>query len=149
MTFTATARARRRGGIAITLPFQPLDAWGERDRYYLSGTIEGFPMRAVVTAGGGEPSLELGPSWCRDPRVGAGASVRVSLRPEGPQIDDVSADLADALVAEPQARRAFESLATFYRNGFVRWVDGAKRADTRANRIAETVAALKAGRRER
>ena len=89
-------------------------------------------MRATVTPSDGEHMLTLGPSWCRDPRVGAGASVRVSLQPEGPQLDTIAADLADALQAEPRARRFFESLATFYRKAFVTWVDGAKRPETRA-----------------
>ena len=149
MTFTATAQARPRGGIAIALPFDPAEAWGERDRYYLAGTIEHYPMRTTVTLAGGEHMLTLGPSWCRDPRVGAGASVRVSLQPEGPQLDTIAADLADALQAEPRARRFFESLATFYRKAFVTWVDGAKRPETRARRIAETVGLLGAGQRER
>jgi hypothetical protein len=149
MTFTATAEARQRGGIAIRLPFRPADVWGDRDRYYLAGTIERYPMRAVVTDIDAEPLLELGPSWCRDPRVGPGATVQVSLRPEGPQIDEMAADLAAALRSDPRARRFFESLATFYRKGFVTWVEGAKRPETRAKRIADTVAALQAGRRER
>ena len=129
MTFTATAQARRRGGIA--------------------GTIEQYPMRATVTPDDGDPMLTLGPAWCRDPRVGPGASLRVSLHAEGPQLDTISPDFADALRAEPEARRFFESLATFYRNAFVTWVEGAKRPETRARRIAATVDDLKAGRRER
>ncbi len=148
MTFTASARARPRGGIAIALPFDPAEVWGERDRYYLAGTIGSYPMRAVVTPADGEPTLTLGPAWCRDPRVGPGASVRVSLHPEGPQLDTIAADLADALQAEPRARRFFESLATFYRKAFVVWVDGAKRPETRTKRVEETIRALKAGRRE-
>ena len=106
-------------------------------------------MRATVTPAGAEPMLTLGPAWCRDPRVGPGASLQVSLHPEGPQLDTISPDFADALRAEPEARRLFESLATFYRNAFVTWVEGAKRPETRARRIAETVDDLKAGRRER
>lgn len=149
MTFSAVIAARPRGGISIPLPFQPADVWGDRDRYYLAGTIQHHSMRAVVTPGDGEPSLELGPTWCRDRRVGPGASVEVSLRPEGPQLDTMAGDFADAIRADPAARRFFESLATFYRKGFVTWVDGTKRPETRAQRIAETVAALKAGRRER
>ena len=148
MTFTAVAQARPRGGIAIHLPFDPAEAWGERERYYLAGTIGPYPMRGVVVPGDGEPALELGPAWCRDPRMGAGATLQVTLRPEGPQLDSIAPDFAEALEAEPQARRFFESLATFYRNGFVAWVEGAKRPETRAKRIAETVAALKQGRRE-
>jgi uncharacterized protein YdeI (YjbR/CyaY-like superfamily) len=60
----------------------------------------------------------------------------------------MAADLSGALNAEPEARRFFESLATFYRKGFLRGIDGAKRPETRARRIAETVAALRAGKRE-
>jgi len=148
MTFTATAKARPRGGISIALPFDPAEAWGERDRYYLAGRIEQYPMRATVTPAN-EPMLTLGPSWCRDPRVGPGSTLRVSLQPEGPQLETIAPDFADALRAEPEARRFFESLATFYRNAMVTWVEGAKRPDTRARRIAETVADLNAGRRER
>ena len=52
MTFTATAQARSGGGIAIALPFDPAEAWGDRDRYYLAGTIGQYPMRATVTPAG-------------------------------------------------------------------------------------------------
>ncbi len=148
-TFTATAEARPRGGIAIRLPLDPAEIWGERDRYYVTGTIERYTMRGVVASKDGEPYLELGPAWCRDPRVGPGASLRVSLVPEGPQIWSLASDFAAALTAEPNAQRFFESLATFYRKAWVTWVDGAKRPETRARRIAETVAALAAGQRER
>jgi uncharacterized protein YdeI (YjbR/CyaY-like superfamily) len=58
-------------------------------------------------------------------------------------------DLAEALEAEPDARRFFESLATYYRKNFVRWIEQSKRPETRAKRIAETIATLKAGKRER
>ena len=61
MTFTATAQARPRGGIAIHLPFDPAEAWGERDRFYLAGTIERYPMRATMIASDGDHMLTLGP----------------------------------------------------------------------------------------
>jgi uncharacterized protein YdeI (YjbR/CyaY-like superfamily) len=61
----------------------------------------------------------------------------------------MAADLAAAFDAEPAARRFFESLPTFYRKNFMRWIDQAKRPDTRARRIAETIATLNAGKRER
>ncbi len=147
--FTATAEARPQGGIAIRLPLDPAEIWGERDRYYVTGTIERYAMRGVVADRDGEPYLELGPAWCRDPRVGPGASLRISLSPEGPQIWTLASDFAEALTAEPKARRFFESLATFYRKAWMKWVEGAKRPEARAKRIAETVAALTAGQRER
>jgi bacteriocin resistance YdeI/OmpD-like protein/uncharacterized protein DUF1905 len=148
MTFTATALPRPRGGISIPLPFDPAEAWGERDRYYLTGRVGGYPMRGSVTPRDGSADLALGPSWCHDPRVGPGALLEVSLEPEGPQIETIAPDLADALTAEPAARRAFEALATHYRKGFVTWVESARRPVTRTKRIAATIAALNAGQRE-
>lgn len=69
-TFTATAEGRRRGGIAIRLPVDPAEIWGDREQYYVTGTIERYQMRGVVADRDGEPYLELGPAWCRDPRPG-------------------------------------------------------------------------------
>ncbi len=115
----------------------------------MTGTIEGRTVRGKLTLVNGEPYLLLGPAWCRDPRVGPGTHATVTLAPEGPQVASLSRDVRDALEAEPEARRYFESLATFYRKGYVRWIDGAKRPETRAKRIEETVAALKAGKRQR
>jgi hypothetical protein len=50
--------------------------------------------------------------------------------------------------AEPEARRFFESLPTFYRTNYVRWIEESKRPETRAKRIADAVAKLKARQRE-
>ena len=71
------------------------------------------------------------------------------LEPEGPQVETMADDIRAALIDEPEARRFFESLATFYRKGYVDWIEGAKRPDTRARRIAEAIDALNAGQRER
>jgi uncharacterized protein YdeI (YjbR/CyaY-like superfamily) len=69
------------------------------------------------------------------------------MTPEGPQRSTMPPDFVAALEAEPDAMRFFESLATFYRNAYVRPIEEAKRPETRARRIAAAVAALKAGLR--
>ena len=51
--------------------------------------------------------------------------------------------------SEPEARAFFESLATFYRNGYVRWIEGAKRPETRSARIAEMLGLLRGGQKQR
>ena len=149
-SFQAIVEPRPRGGIAIRIPFEPATEWGDRDRYDLSGTIDGHRFRGKLTPRDDAYYLELGPSWCdRRAHFADGQSVAVSLAPEGPQVATVAADIAAALEAEPAARRLFESLPTFYRKNFMRWIDDARRPETRARRIAETVATLKAGKRER
>ena len=71
------------------------------------------------------------------------------LSPEGPQADTLAPDILAALENEPEARAFFESLATFYRNGYVRWIASAKRTETRSARIAEMLSLLKAGKKQR
>ena len=146
--FMAAVETRPRGGIAIRIPFDPSAEWGAKERHDVTGSIAGHKVRGRLTMRGGQHYLELGPAWCRDNRLADGAEVSVEIAPEGPQLVSMAADLTAALNAEPEARRFFESLATFYRKGFVRWIEGAKRPETRAKRIAETVAALKSGKRE-
>ena len=143
--FAATVEERRNGGIAIRLPFDPDDTWGAKDRHYVSGSIRRMPFRGRLVQRGTDPYLELGPSWCRAGIVTAGDRVAVIIAPEGPQFDDLAKDFGDALAADPSARRAFESLATFYRKGYVRSIDEAKRPETRARRIRDTLEALRAG----
>ena len=148
--FIATVESRPRGSIAIRLPFDPNDAWGPKDRHYVVGSIDGRRFRGSLATADGDFFLQLGPTWCRDPNVGRpGTQVAVVLEPEGPQFNSLAADFAQALVHQPEARRFFESLATFYRNGYVAWIESAKRPETRARRIADVVTALQAGRRER
>ncbi len=59
-------------------------------------------------------------------------------------LDDVEAgvvpdDLAAAFDADPDARAKFEAFTPSQRKGFLWWVKSAKRAPTRADRIANTV----------
>ena len=72
------------------------------------------------------------------------------VAPEGPQRTDLAPDLAAALEANPAASEFFDTLAQFYRKGFLRWIDGTKRRpDLRAERIAEVVRLLNDGTKER
>jgi hypothetical protein len=148
--FTATVEARRTGGgLAIRLPFDPASVWGDRARYDLTGTVDGCKVRGKLIARDNAYFLDLGPAWCRDSHIASGARVTVALDVEGPQVSAMPPDIAAAFEAEPDAGRFFQSLPTFYRKNFMRWIDQAKRPETRANRIAEMVATLKAGKRER
>jgi uncharacterized protein YdeI (YjbR/CyaY-like superfamily) len=68
---------------------------------------------------------------------------------EGPQAETLSSDIALALKAEPNAQAFFESLATFYRNNYIRWIESAKRPETRARRIGEMIDLLKEGKKQK
>jgi hypothetical protein len=54
--------------------------------------------------------------------------------------------LAAALDGDPAARQAFDALAFTHRKEFARWVEEAKREETRDRRVAETLRMLREGR---
>lgn len=148
--FAAKAALKAAGGAVIPLPFDPADAWGRRDRYHVSGTIQGAKFRGPLVQLNGAWVIELGlksPSACG---LEDGQTVSVEIAPEGPQLDQLADDIVEALAANPRAQVAFEGLATFYRKGWLRWIDATKRRpEVRAQRIAEMVQLVAAGHKER
>lgn len=135
--------------VALPIPFDPNQVWGVKQRHHITGTINGYGVRGSLGSDGTHYFLPLGAAWRRGSGVDAGTEVEVVLAPEGPQADALPEDVLAALEAEPQAKAFFESLATFYRNGYMRWIEGAKRAETRSARIAEMLNLLKQGKKQR
>ena len=133
----------------LPIPFDPDEAWGTKPRHHVAGTINGCRVRGALASDGARYTLVLTPSWRRDNGFDAGDSVEVELYPEGPQLADLAPDIVAALDASPQARAFFLGLATFYRKGYLRWIDGARRPETRASRIHEMVGLLEAGKKQR
>ena len=66
-----------------------------------------------------------------------------------PREVEVPADLAEALAGDDAARATFDGLAFTHRKEWVRWVEEAKKPETRATRLAKTVESLRAGKRAR
>ena len=145
--FKATIVESARAYVAI--PFDPDEAWGVKDRHYVTGFIEGYKIRGCLDSEGTQPILPLGPAWRRDNPVAVGAEVEVILAPDGHLSDTVAPDVAAALDAAPEARVFFESVAPFYRNNYIRWIESARRPQTRSARINEMVSLLKAGKKQR
>lgn len=147
-TFTTTL-TKSNSRVVIALPFDPNAAWGEKARHHVRGTIGGRAIRGSLVAENGVYSLPLGAAWRRDNGLEAGAEVEVALSPEGPQHETLAPDIARALNAEAQAKEFFVALPTFYRKNYIRWIESAKRPETRAARIEEMVALLKAGQKQK
>jgi hypothetical protein len=133
----------------IPIPFNPNEIWGVKQRHHITGTVNGYGVRGSLGSDRKQYFLPLGAAWRRDCGIDAGDEVNVVLSPEGPQSETLSADIADALEAEPQAKAFFESLATFYRNTYIKWIENAKRPETRAVRIKEMIELLKAGKKQK
>lgn len=148
--FTATVVAGDRGRVLVPLPFAADEAWGAKPTHRLGGSVNGVRVRAIVERSAGGEVFALGAAWRRDCGITVGETVTVELAPEGPQRADLADDIAAALDADPAAGAFFDSLAQFYRKGYLRWVEATKRRpEQRAQRIEEMVACLAAGLKER
>ena len=146
--FTATI-AKTGSRVYVAIPFDPQAEWGTKTRHYVRGTLNGQVIRGSLGSDGAQYFLPLGAAWRRDNGLEAGDKVKVVLEPEGPQTASLAPDVAAALAASPRARTFFDGLATFYRNTYIKWIEGAKRPETRAARLAEMVALLEAGKKQK
>ncbi|HET7338429.1 MAG TPA: YdeI/OmpD-associated family protein [Candidatus Dormibacteraeota bacterium] len=148
--FQAHAVRRPAGGAIIPLPFDPAAVWGRRDRYHVTGNIEGVRYRTALVHRQGGWQIVLAPKSGSAAGLRDGQRVSVEMWPEGPQLDELASDIARALAASPKAETAFEALAQFYRKGWLRWIDATKRRpELRAERITEMVRLLESGHKER
>ena len=147
--FTATVATDWRKRAIVPVPFDPDALWGRKDRHHVAGILNGCGFRGVIERSGDGWAIALGPAW-RDRGIKVGGTVDAALIPEGPQRGDLAPDIAAALNANPEAGACFDSLAQFYRKGYLRWIDATKRSPAiRAERIAEMVRLLEKGVKQR
>jgi hypothetical protein len=117
---------------------------------HVHGTVGGMRYRGAVASVDGGLGLVLGPAWRRDCGLAAGDRVEVVLTPEGPQRGALADDVQAALDADPRATAFWDGLATYYRKAYLTYIDATKRSpDTRVARIAEVMALLASGKKER
>ena len=133
----------------IPIPFNPDDVWGVKQLHRLIGTVNGCRVRGALQFDGLQFFLPLGPVWRRDNGIDIGAEVLVALSPEGPQLETLAPDVARALKDEPKAKAFFDELASFYRKNYIRWIESAKREETRAGRIREMIQLLKQEKKQK
>jgi bacteriocin resistance YdeI/OmpD-like protein/uncharacterized protein DUF1905 len=133
----------------IALPFNPNEVRGVKRRHHITGTVNGYDVRGSPGSAERQYFLPLGAAWRRGCEIETGAKVEVVPSPEGPQSESLSPEIAAALDTEPQAKVFFESLATFHRNTYIKWIESAKRPETRRARINEMNELLRAGKKQK
>jgi hypothetical protein len=148
--FTAVVTTDWRRRVVLPVPFDPDQQWGPKSKHHVRGILNDCDFRGVIEKSGDGWGIALGPSWRRDRGIEVGDKIDAALIPEGPQRGDLAPDIVTALDANPEAGAFFDSLAQFYRKGYLRWIDATKRSPAiRAERIAEMVRLLEKGVKQR
>ena len=150
MKFRATVELGGKTATGIEVPDDVVAALGSGHRPPVTVTIGGHTYRTTVARMGGRFLIGLSAENRTAAGVAAGDQVDVEIEPDAePRQVDVPADLAEALAHDHTARANFDGLSYTHRKEWVRWIEEAKKAETRATRLAKTVESLHAGKRAR
>lgn len=137
------------GGVFVVIPFSVAEVYGKRGQLPVHVTFDGYPYQgSAVPLGDGHHALLLLKQIRKAIDKTIGDTVRVTMRHDtAVRKMEAPADLAEQLVANPKAAAYFDKLAYTHQREFVRWLEGAKRPETRAKRLADTLELLGQGRK--
>jgi len=103
-------------------------------------TVGGHTVAARIMRRGGQNLIGFSRAVREELGVEPGQAITINIElDDQPREIAVPDDLAAALDAEPSAREAFDRLAFTHRKEYVRWVEEAKKPETRERRVRETV----------
>lgn len=140
LRFTAKLEAAGGGGHFVALKPAQVKALEGKPHTRVKGTVEGVPFRSSIFPYGGVFYLMVHKATVQAAGTAPGRRIAVVVeRDEAPRVLDVPADLAKALARNRKATAFYDQLAFTHRKEYAAWVSQAKRPETRARRIAETV----------
>lgn len=147
ITFRTSLRTNQTG-MFIEIPGDLLAALGTKKRLPVHATLNNVGYRTTVAVYNGRYYLPVRKEIREAAGLKADDLVTVTLVADiEPRTVEVPDDLAQAFSADAEAQRAFERLSFTNRKEYVAWINDAKRAETRDNRIAKTVLMLREGRK--
>ena len=148
MEFRTTVELGGKTATGLRVPDDVVEALGGGKRPPVQVTVGGYSYRTTVAPMGGAFWVPLAAEHREAAGVQADEEVDVSVVLDtAPREVAVPEDLAAAF--DDAVRAQFDALAFSHRKEWVRWIEDAKKPETRASRVEKTAEALRAGRRTR
>jgi len=147
-TFTATIQNAGGGGAFVEVPFDVEAAFGSK-RPRVKALIEGVPYRGLLVRMGGPNHMLIILKGIRE-QIGKtfGDEVKVIVEPDTEErVIEIPKDLMTELKKDKVAKAFFDQLSYTHQKEYVRWVEEAKKDETRQNRIVKTIERLKQARK--
>jgi hypothetical protein len=146
MLFRATVELGGKTATGIEVPDHVIAALGSSKRPAVAVTINGFTYRTTAVRMAGRFLIPLSAENRDGAGVVAGDEIDVDI-----VLDDAPRDVAlpddlDAALDDP-ARANYDALSYTYRKEWVRWIEEAKKPETRTSRVEKAVAALREGKK--
>jgi hypothetical protein len=147
-TFTAPIQNAGGGGAFVEIPFDVEKEFGSK-RPRIKAMIEGVPYRGTLVRMGSECHMLLILKEIRE-KIGRGFGDEIKVTVEAdsePRVVEIPMDLLKELKKDREAKAFFEKLAFTHQKEYVKWIEEAKKAETRQNRVLKTIDMLKKGKR--
>jgi hypothetical protein len=146
LRITATLEPRGTAGAIVLTDAQVAKLGDGKQAFPVTVVVNGTTMSLRLARMKGEHLIGFSKAARAEAGVEIGGTYPVVIAADaGERTVAVPADLTKALKAG-KVDRAFAALAPSHRKEFVRWVEEAKKPETRANRIARTVESVAAGK---
>jgi bifunctional DNA-binding transcriptional regulator/antitoxin component of YhaV-PrlF toxin-antitoxin module len=147
MRFHAVLELNGKTATGIEVPRDVVESLGSGRRPPVRVTINRHTYRSTVASRGGRFLLPVSSEIRREAGVAAGDEVDVDIElDDGPRRVTVPPDFGQALDAEPEAKRIFETMPYSHQLRYVLSIEEAKTAQTRQRRITKAVNMLREGR---
>jgi hypothetical protein len=146
MRFESTVELGGKTATGIPVPDEVVAGLGDSKRPAVTITVNGYTYRTTAVRMGGRFLVPLSAEHREAAGLAAGDDVAVEIALDtSPREVTLPEDLAAAM--DGAARTAYDALSYSHRKEWVRWVEEAKKPETRASRIEKTVAGLREGKK--
>lgn len=148
MRFSAQVELGGKTATGIQVPDDVVAALGSGKRPAVRVSLGGHTYRTTVAPMSGHFYVPLSAENREAAGVAAGQTVEVDIELDTDARELVlPEDLAAALKADEPARAFFAELSFTHRKEWARWIEEAKKPETRSARLEKTLASLKEGKR--
>jgi hypothetical protein len=144
--FRATIEAAEHGHGFVFFPYDAKEKFGTRAQVRVKATFDGVPYAgSLVKYGAPQHMLPVVKSVLEKIGKRPGDSVDVAVeRDQSERSVEVPEELARAMKAA-EVLAAFNKLSYTHRKEYCRWITGAKKSETRLNRVRKAVEMLRTG----
>src|SRR5271155_5098474 len=140
--FKATLE-RLRGNLGWTivrLPFDATNAWPQRNRFRVKGTINGFAFRTSLfgLSDGGGQMLLVNKQMQKGAHVSLGGTAEIVLEPDlEERVPSIPPELATLLKQHRDLKKFYDQLNPSARSDIAKWVSTPKSAESRTRRAEQ------------
>lgn len=150
MRFRAELELNGKTATGITVPAEVIDALGAGKRPRVTVTLNGHTFDITLGSMGGVPTIPVSAAVRTAAGVEAGEILEVDLAvATAPAAVTVPDDLRAELRSDSNASGFFDRLTVSQQRGYTDWIEQAKKPDTRARRVEQTMAALREHKKRR